>query len=234
MCESPREIPSVSTPRPWPRESATPCDAQPRVALMRITAQHLQPPSVASPYCRLPYSQPLRLLTQTAIMLLLNRGGVGIAGLDSDVEVKASTPASRGLGLFAQRSLEPGELIGPYTGIVASQTDYIKARIHQQTSGSYAVAVNTPWAASKCFYVDAEPCEARCLASFINHSRRRQNCEFTELVVAPMLPAVPFVRVTRPVAAGSELFVDYGESYWDDVPGLDVPWSIQRLIVDYW
>ena len=198
-----------------------------------ITRADLQPPTLASPYCRPEHSQPLLQLTHFAIMLLVNRGVLGFASLGSDVEVSASTPASRGLGLFAQRSMEPNELIGPYTGLIASQTDYIKARIQYQTSGAYAVAVKSPFV-GKNFYVDAEPCDARCVTSFINHSKRRQNCEFTEMQVAPWLPAVPFVRVTRPVAAGSELFVDYGDKYWDDVPGLDAPWSIQRLIVDYW
>ena len=158
--------------------------------------------------------------------------GVSItARLGVDVEIKPSK--GRGLGLFALRDFKPGELIGPYTGVLASETDYIKARLQRRTSGDYGTAVSALYA-GRSLYVDAEPDgEARCSASYINHSIRRQNVEFTELSLEAWLPDVPFIRTTRRVSAGSELFVDYGASYWDDVPGLDKPWRIRRLIVDY-
>lgn len=205
---------------------------------MRITAEHLRPSTPASPYSRTSPLHPLRQLTN--VMLLLHTANVErsnsleIARRDLDVCIKASTPASRGYGLFALREFEAGEIIGPYTGLLASDTDYIKARIQDRTTGDYSVLISTPYAGRK-FFVDAEPDEKneRCLVSFINHSVRRQNCEFKERIIAPWLPAVPFVQVTRRVSAGSELFLDYGASYWDDKPGLE-PWSVKRFIVDYW
>ena len=71
---------------------------------------------------------------------------------------------------------------------------------------------------------------------YINHSLRRQNCRATD-IYAPLslfgrdyrLPlGVVFVKATRPIAQGDELFMDYGSTYWDSrVTGP------QRLVVDY-
>ena len=202
---------------------------------MRLRAEHLKQSSLASPYLRPVGLQPLRSLTSLILALQLadvqRSNGVGTAQLGIDVEINPSK--GRGLGLFALRDFEPGELIGPYAGVLASETDYIKARLQQRTSGDYGTAVSAPFVGRR-LYVDAEPDgEARCLASYINHSIRRQNSEFTELTLEAPLPDVPFVRTISRVSAGSELFIDYGAAYWDDVPGLDKPWSVQRLIVDY-
>lgn len=76
-------------------------------------------------------------------------------------------------------------------------------------------------------------CEVRSgWTRFVNHSRRKANCESYMLTFATLEPRLNSVyfEATRDIAAGEEILVDYGEEYWDSRVGR---WSLSRLIIDY-
>ena len=182
--------------------------------------------TVASPYRRPTALQPLRQLAAVVALLLapcarqLPRVGV-------DIEIREA--AGRGLGLFAARNFEPDEIVGFYTGAISPPVEADQAMYEGRTSGAYLLLV--PWGQTS-IAVDAEPDAQRCPASYMNHSVRRQNCAFDDESLLRWLPNQPYVRVTRRVAVGQELLVDYGSEYWDN-RGLRAP-NPRRFIVDYW
>ena len=97
-------------------------------------------------------------------------------------------------------------------------------------------------------------------AHILNHSRRKQNCDFflsglpegaaraAELLLPLSVPTDPYAlwyETTRDIAAGEELCTDYGTGYWDRqvgarlhkaAPALAPLWRLNptRLAIDYW
>ena len=149
------------------------------------------------------------------------------------VEIRAA--GGKGLGAFVTRALPAGAYLSPYTGTLMHLDDATAAKLRGDTSGDYHARLNG-WF-GEALVVDAED-EASGWPRYINHSRRRANCENFELrkpvAIGPRrlgLPLGLYVQLRRDVAAGEELLVDYGDDYWDD-RGLR-PLDPRRIAVDY-
>lgn len=116
-----------------------------------------------------------------------------------------------GLGLFTRDFLAVGDLVGEYAGVIQESGD---APPDELVDGHYLsdYAWNYPdeWEDGTEFEVNAlkEGNELR----FANHSSR-PNLAVDHTLVGRLF--VTFFRVIRAVPAGGQLFVDYGEEYWE-------------------
>jgi len=153
--------------------------------------------------------------------------------LNDGVEIQLSS--GKGLGVFATRDLPAGAYLGRYTGRLLSAKDAFAAYDRGDTSGNYFAALQGAPGAEP-LVLDAEDFEISGWPRFINHSLRQQNCKNTELRL-PLwgsdfrLPLGLYVQTTRDIAAGEELYVDYGAEYWTD---RGVPrYSPRRFVIDY-
>lgn len=134
--------------------------------------------------------------------------GNGLA-IGRDVAVRAA--GSKGQGVFATRVLPPGTLIGWYTGEVLSNAEYLRRREAGLTTGDYAIALGASWT------IDADDAETSSWLRYINHSSRRANAASFYAPPRRGLEArhgATFFEVTKRVAVGEELLVDYGQDYW--------------------
>jgi hypothetical protein len=96
--------------------------------------------------------------------------GVSPLALDSDVRVAPSR--GRGDGLFATRSLAPGEMVGRYEGIMRNDRDHRAMCRRGEAAGDYAFNIpETDWLVG-----GADPAQSG-LVRYVNHSVRRANCE---------------------------------------------------------
>ena len=162
-----------------------------------------------------------------------------------DVEIRSSG-GGKGRGVFAVRAIPAGTFLTRYTGDLQKATDYSKG-----PASAYACDLGKHWA------IDAADSPHARWAHILNHSRRKQNCDFflsglperaADLLHAAKLPTDPFAlwyETTRDIAPGEELCTDYGVGYWDDricaglhnaAPTLAPLWRLHpsRLAVDYW
>lgn len=103
-----------------------------------------------------------------------------------------------GLGLFASHGLPAGQLIGEYTGLVCLIDD-----VEERGAYAYEAWPGSPLA------IDA--CTAGNHTRFVNHAPE-PNLEVLQCVVARTWHVLFAAR--RTIAAGEELFVDYGDGYW--------------------
>ena len=68
--------------------------------------------------------------------------------------------------------------------------------------------------------IDADDSETSSWPRFVNHSKRRANCELIEMEWEPLgpvtlPPTVLMLQATRRIAAGEQLLISYGDQYWD-------------------
>ena len=156
---------------------------------------------------------PRRLAADIAWSLVCWRTDVCEAAVGTDVEIREAG-GGRGLGVYALRPLEPRTCLTRYTGAHRSNERHNAMCKTGETSSSYAIGLGADWV------VDAEDARTSGWARYINHSLRGENCKFVpcglDSIGAPgMLPpaAEPicvFVEVSRPIAAGEELLLNYG------------------------
>ena len=159
----------------------------------------------ASPYRRPAALQPLRQLTVMLVSASLALSGQPLPRMGSSFEARETK--GRGLGLFALRPLEAGQVVGVYSGVLASLQEFEDAWIQKRTSGAYAVLLDCGKV------IDSEPdASQKCAASYINHSLRKENCVFAEGYMPFGLPSVMLVTTKRSIAAGDELLLDYGKA----------------------
>jgi hypothetical protein len=111
-----------------------------------------------------------------------------------------------GWGLFAYDSFQVGEILGVYSGEVKSLSYFSKGRDLTYT----AELIRTfPW--SRPLVVDAK--KVGSLLRFINHKDEPNlSVEYVQLCSLPFLLVSPL----RPIAAGEELFLSYGERFWKE------------------
>ena len=161
--------------------------------------------------------------------------------LGKDIEIKPSR--GRGDGLFALRDLERGEIVGRYAGVMRSIEDQDRLCANGKATRDYVFEVpDTNWVidgedksqASVVRYVNHSIRRANCEAGRLNlqgrcwgiyceptlslqraracsHARSLPSNAFTDL------PRAVAVEVNKPVAAGKELYFNYGVVYWDGV-----------------
>lgn len=129
------------------------------------------------------------------------------------------------------RRFEQGEFIGRYTGILRSTNEFMTGYASGQTSGDYLFLLG-----GSNMYIDADDPEQSSAMRYINHSVLRQNCVAQDICVninffgsSRTLPlGVVYIKATRPIEKGQELFMDYGSIYWDSRAR-----GFRRLIIDY-
>ena len=170
--------------------------------------------------------------------------------LGLDVEVRES--AGKGRGIFAARALPAGTFLTRYTGDLRTAADH-QTICEAGPVTAYACDLGTDWV------IDASDSSHSDWAHILNHSRRKQNCDFwlsglpesvaraAELLLPLPVPTDPYAlwyETTRDIAAGEELCTNYGTNYWDEqvcarlhkaAPALAPLWRLHpsRLAVDY-
>lgn len=107
-----------------------------------------------------------------------------------------------------------------------SDDDYGLAYEQGLTSGAYVMTLGDTWV------LDGDDEARSAWTRYVNHSRRKANCEsymLTFTALEPRLNSVYFEAI-RDINSGEEILVDYGEEYWDTRVGR---WNINRLVIDY-
>ena len=110
-----------------------------------------------------------RLATDFSWNLLCSRSGAQELILGSDVALRQSP--GKGTGVFALRPLRAGQLVVRYTGELRHREKHVAALESGITSGDYAFRLGSDWV------VDGESPQQASWGRFINHSKRRANCE---------------------------------------------------------
>ena len=190
--------------------------------------------------------------TDTCWDQLCKRVGASELILDVDIEVRQSP--GKGDGLFALRQLKPGTLVGRYTGVTRTLAQHKRIREEDGSNGLYSMKLGTEWV------LDAEEAATSGCMRFVNHSIRRQNCEVVPTDIGllfddpsdsihdsimgaaardlarrcslPHKPFAIFFETTHTVAAGDELFIDYGHQYWESATSF-ARTDPRQLAIDY-
>jgi hypothetical protein len=110
------------------------------------------------------------------------------------VAVKRGRPGT-GLGLFATDYFKKGEMVVEYTG------KKVTTKVADTLGTKYLFEIDEKWT------IDGSP--RTNLAGYVNHSCE-PNCE------AEIDGMRIFYYAMRPIDAGEELTIDYGEEYFDE------------------
>jgi SET domain-containing protein len=120
--------------------------------------------------------------------------------------VDDSSISSAGSGLFTSVDIEKGELIIEYTGDITTWEE-----VRHDANNVYIYFVNENYVINAKEHPEA-------IARYANdaHGLRRMpgihnNSRFVKV------NAKIFIKATKRIAAGSEIFVDYGKGYWETV-----------------
>jgi SET domain-containing protein len=168
--------------------------------------------------------EPLRMLFDALYALQLNLLDQQECMVGVDVEIREAG-GQKGLGVFALRALETGELVGRYSAPVLSMNDAIRATEAGTTSDNYSFSLDgADWV------LDAEDATRSNWLRYLNHSRRRDNVIPGPANIMGFNYAAVF-QVSRPIQPGEELLFDYGAGYWDRLyPNRLDP---RRVAIDY-
>lgn len=134
-------------------------------------------------------------------------------------EVRASGIPGAGQGLFLTKSLESGALIGEYCGDMVSSV----WRVFRLADHSYLADTGEAG-----IFVDARrPVDA--MMRYVNHhfDRSKLNCTMDRR------GRQVFIVATRSIAADEELFLSYGERYWQLHPERKTRVLARRLSREY-
>lgn len=102
-----------------------------------------------------------------------------------------------GHGAFAMSTIEPGDLIGEYTGLV-------RAKVWGEKGNPYLFEI------SYAVTVDAQDCGN--FTRFINHSSESANAHPTYVIVDGSWHIL--LIATKAIAPGAQVLFDYGPRYW--------------------
>lgn len=166
-----------------------------------------------------------RLVTDVVWHATVLEGGVKPLVLGRDVAVRPSR--GRGLGIFALRPIPANTFIERYDGEMGRVADQKAAG----SSGKYNFGLEYNFDDPELSWaVDAEKPSRSGYARYINHSVGRRNCRsvYTDLprwlIPTPLpSPYAVWIESKRDIAAGEELFYDYGQPYWDELTPLSRP-----------
>lgn len=124
----------------------------------------------------------------------------------SRLMVKKSSIPKAGMGLYAKQDIPKGTKLGYYAGVYLNEEQYNKLRNQDYV-----------WYVKKNLYVDAYPCKKallRYINSFMSSKQRiRMKKQFN--VEPYTYNGKLWYRTIKNVKAGDELFIDYGDEYWE-------------------
>ena len=139
-------------------------------------------------------------------------GNVAIVG-PGGVKITQSTLQGAGLGLFADKRFGKNDVITEYCGDVI---DYNKA-MEMRRLGIDSHVKGIEYMSS---FIDGVRCWSTCVgkggASFANDgtSSKLNNCTYYKFYDNTRATYRVFLKATRDIAIGEELFVCYGNGYW--------------------
>ena len=124
-------------------------------------------------------------------------------------EIKPSTLNNKRMGLFALSAFNSGDVIDLYEG----QRLPARGQIINSTVNQFKVPVTFYTDSHKHYIIDSTNTQS-CIARYINHSTENTNCrlqlfkprEYYETYLVA-------VMTTQEVDAGSELFIDFSQSW---------------------
>ncbi|CAM9665947.1 unnamed protein product, partial [Phaeothamnion confervicola] len=131
------------------------------------------------------------------------------ASLESLGAVEVGDAGAKGRGLFARRDVPAGAYIGPYSGELLREEELA----HRYPGGGRTEYV---FEVSGGLYVDASDPEKSGLTRYVNHSAEPN----AEAHIDPEARRIDFYT-SRAVAAGEELLIAYGETFWRASEGGD-------------
>lgn len=121
---------------------------------------------------------------------------------EKDFDIRESSVAGIGLGLFALTTICKGETIGPYSGKILTE--------EQACSEPYVSSSYILWVCNN-YYIMGEGGES-CYTRYINHSDH-PNSRF---VVSTRWKTARLEALKR-IRPNEEVFVDYGPYYWEAI-----------------
>ena len=126
-------------------------------------------------------------------------------GHTEDFKIGKSTLPRAGKGLFVKRDFANNEKIGEYKGQKMTKTAF--ANLVPESAYGYRF---------KNYIIDARKTQSTITRN-INDARdpARNNVEFVDRLARNKVD----VLATKPIKSGSELFLDYGPTYWTGVDG---------------
>ncbi|OQS01317.1 hypothetical protein ACHHYP_01330 [Achlya hypogyna] len=138
---------------------------------------------------------------------------VDAGGVHAHVSVRPTTIPGVGtqLGLFAKAAIPPATLVGEYAGVVAVDRG--------DGFDSYGLAYPSVYEDGN-MVVSAK--EYGNVVRCVNHSFTAFNCRFASVLVQGMLRVVCIT--VAPIAAGDQLLVNYGASYWKEAGVVPIEW----------
>jgi SET domain-containing protein len=130
-----------------------------------------------------------------------------MALLEKDLIIADSTIPNSGKGLFTTTDIPKGTLIVEYKGIIKTWKDVLAGR----GFNGYVYFLN------RNHVIDARPVK-KALARYANDTKGiskikgvNNNTEYT------IIKKQVFIKATKNIPAGAEIFVGYGKEYWDVV-----------------
>ena len=133
------------------------------------------------------------------------------------VRIQPSTIPEAGKGLFAIRRFERGALIAPYKGEVYKNRRELEQATGTNTAEARDLTAEYVIGTENDKFINAYATNSSP-ARYANHKEGHDrghlaNAKFWEDGSNHEV----WLRATRPIAAGSEIFVDYGRDYWNEL-----------------
>lgn len=127
-----------------------------------------------------------------------------------NVAVRKSTIPNAGSGLFAIESFNEGAKICPYTGELLTKEEVDARYGDDENVAEYVYRISKKRKGPT--YIDASKTNA-CVARYANHDENRANAEFKDPPADK--PPIVWIVATKKIRPGEEIFVNYGEEYWN-------------------
>lgn len=120
--------------------------------------------------------------------------------------VKPSQIPNAGMGLFTEDAIQEGELIVEYTGEITSW-----AKVKEDWKNVYIYYISEDVVINAKNFPDVHARYANDAEGLTSVKNLRNNSEFINL------EGRIYIRAIRSIAAGEEIFVSYGEDYWETI-----------------
>ena len=122
--------------------------------------------------------------------------------------VRESTIPDSGLGLFTETDIKKGALIVEYEGDILTMKEVRERYGDRIQTAPYLYFVSYKKCVDALYNLEAFARYANDANGYITPDGFKNNSEFTNI------RGVPYIKATKNIKAGSEIFVDYGGDYW--------------------